>query len=506
MNTILYKEKIHGSVLFLFFMLLIFGISSCKKFLEEPLDNRSELNTLTELEAKTIKDMPGVETLFTDLMTDDYMYKNLPAVVNQNLYLKARPIFDFTILRQSLSKSELLFNDGGYNPTSSFLNYYNKISNAYLTMNQVNKVPIKTPEDQIRKNNILAQALSIKAYCHFMLVNLFAKQYDSLTADKDLGIPYVDKYDDVPVVMRKRASVKFVYDQVEADWLNALDLINEKNSAFQSNFYFSKKAIYGLLSRLYLYKKDWDRSLNYSNLASLLVSKDEILNLTEFRKQFNTPLDQYGMRSLFGDNKLAEFSLSYYSPDNASYLVMGDNSLNMTASPNLGFYADPAKDFAIDLGLASGEFVQTSPLYNDFFPNKVAYFFQYGKINMNLPLVTIDEVYFNRAEAYIAKGLYDSAWFDLSDIVKKQNLTASKYEEYRFFLEKQKNRPAYTNILLRFKRFRFMGEGMRWFDIKRQQMKISHSIGGAVYTLDGKPESYIIQFPLEEIQANPLLQ
>ncbi len=58
-------------------------------------------------------------------------------------------------------------------------------------------------------------------------------------------------------------------------------------------------------------------------------------------------------------------------------------------------------------------------------------------------------------------------------------------------------------LLLMVKRIRFSSEGMRWFDIKRHNLPVSHVGRSGTYTIDGSnPDAYAIKLPLEEITRN----
>ena len=102
-----------------------------------------------------------------------------------------------------------------------------RYTNAYKAINAMNTIIDKAPgasgSDSKRKE-IIAEAHIMRAYLHWLLVNIYAKQYDATTAATDGGIAYVTSesvFADNP-----KLTVQEVYDNILADcsdeYINAL--------------------------------------------------------------------------------------------------------------------------------------------------------------------------------------------------------------------------------------------------------------------------------------------
>ncbi len=480
MKIILSKTIRPFLMLALMLMMFIISLSSCKKFLNEPVDNRVSVSQIKDLEKAVITIEPGSDHHFTDLMSDDYAYKDIAGHVVKSISEKMSPVFTFAITKHSLNQSEML--SGGMNPNSAFLRYYYRINNANLLISQANK--LKSQGGDITKiNNVIAHALAIKAYCNFMLTNLFGKQYDKATAAKDLAVPYIGEYNTAAIVNRPRQTVAFMYDKIEEDMLNAIELMDEKNSFFSSKFYFSKRAIYGFLSRFYLYKKDWKKTIEYADLA---LKADRLpLNIKLLRANSKNNSDAY--------------SRSYFNPANNAFLMMGNNTYQTFGYFWWGYYPYPFRQFLNN----DTEFIQTNALFFDIIPVKFVYFFV--KFYMNIPLITVDEVLFNKAEASIQEeGVFNaSVKADLTAIINTLNFDTMVEEYLKTELNNIDNKNTGISFILKLKRCRFFAEGMRWFDLKRYQIPITHEYNGGTFTISGEnPEEYVIKIPLEEIQFN----
>lgn len=488
------------SILSKLILLLFIGTApllSCKKFLEADIDNRSSVTSINDLERSIITLEPYSDYHFTDLLSDDYSYKDIAGHVVREFNEKLRPIFTFQIMKQSMNRNEMLAQ--GMNPNTAFLRYYFRINNANLLIDRAIKLR-GSGADVTRINNVIGHATAIKAYCNLMLTDLFGKQYNNATAATDLAVPYIGEYNSTAVVNRPRATVEFMYNQVEADFISAASLIDEKNATTNSKFYFSKRSIYGLLSRFYLNKKDWANSIRY---ADLVLAADK------------TPLNVKSIKTASNNNSEV-YSKSYFDPANTAYLLMGNNTYQVIAFFWSGYYPYPFMQFYGDntsvgrFGVyTTDEMIQTSPLFSDKIPQKFLYFFSAANRNMNMPLITVDEVIFNKAESSIENEGSANAVVkaDLSLMIDNLPFTNAATNTLKTELTALAGRDAAIAYLLKLKRYRFFAEGMRWFDMKRHHLPVTHNYNGTDYVIDGtNANDYVIKLPLEEIQFNGDIQ
>lgn len=476
------KTKI---ILCLLFMSGLLG--SCNKFLEEPVDNRTLITTLPDME-KTLNYLhPYSDHHFTDLMTDDYIFRDLSGHIVATAAEQTLPIFELAITRESLTANQFL--SSGFNPVTAFRRYYYRIINSWLLLEKAAAFKAMDAKEQKRLDVLTGKAKAIKAYCNYMLASLFAKQYNPGTAGADMSIPFVDKYYGEAVVAYKKVSMQQIFASIEDDLKSALSLV-EDTEPVATPFTMSKDAILGLLTRVYLDKQDWDNCIKYA---------DELL------KRRSVPLNVRQLRTSITD--YAQFSDKYFDPANPAYLLMGNNTYQLIAYFFSGMYPYPALQYMVDNGAddANNYIIQTSALFRDYVPQKFGKFFNTATRNFNLPLMTVDEVLFNRAEAYIRKnnGITDEAKASLSLLITNQNYNTTAANTRINSMNTMTGLQPAMDLLLQVKRIRFSSEGMRWLDIKRHNIPVSHVGRSGTYTIDGtKPEAYVIQLPLEEITRN----
>lgn len=136
---------------------------------------------------------------------------------------------------------------------------YNKIVGCNAVLDYVDKV--QGTEEQ--KNDVKAQALTLRAYFYFYLVNLYGKPY---SVDKTaLGVP-LKLSSELKSGGMARHSVEEVYNQVVADLTEAERLLKTlpANKKLRRNNRVSLPFTQLLLSRVYLYMERWDEALHYA--------------------------------------------------------------------------------------------------------------------------------------------------------------------------------------------------------------------------------------------------
>ena len=124
-----------------------------------------------------------------------------------------------------------------------------------------------------------------------------------------------------------------------------------------------------------------------------------------------------------------------------------------------------------------------------------------------IPLFTAEEALLNRAEAYLRINNAPSAISDLNAFASrnidnydpaKHNVTAAKAVDFY-------GQSAGTSLLLAildFKRTFFLHEGMRWFDILRLKIPVTHeTVGGSRITLSSNDPRRVLQLPVLTRQA-----
>ena len=119
-----------------------------------------------------------------------------------------------------------------------------------------------------------------------------------------------------------------------------------------------------------------------------------------------------------------------------------------------------------------------------------------------VPLFTVEEVLFNRAEAYTYSGNPTSAMADLNIYASKRILN---YSPANHIITTAKINAAFgtsdvteglIQAILYYRRAEFIHEGMRWFDILRYKLPVVHKIlNGQPLTLSADDPRKLFQIP-----------
>lgn len=122
-----------------------------------------------------------------------------------------------------------------------------------------------------KANQYIGEAKYIRALCYFYLVNLWAQPYGFTADNSHLGVPLVLTAATDPFAASNnlpRSTVKQVYDQMEADLLDAeAKLPASYSDAFTQVARATQGAARALLARLYLYKGDYTKANTYADLV-----------------------------------------------------------------------------------------------------------------------------------------------------------------------------------------------------------------------------------------------
>ena len=146
-------------------------------------------------------------------------------------------------------------------PSHLWVTYWNSIAHANYFLNIHNDVE----QDLAYKASLAAEAYLIRAYSHFMLVNIFAKQY-RLTSLQEPGIPYVTSIERRLTQEYERLTVAEVYKNIEEDLLQGLkDISYDAYSPAKQPFHFTPISANAFAVRYYLYVGAYDQVIEYAD-------------------------------------------------------------------------------------------------------------------------------------------------------------------------------------------------------------------------------------------------
>lgn len=479
---------------------------ACDSYLDEIPDNRVELDNLDKAAQLLTNGYSIASPAFTDWMTDDVQF-----TVGTNI----RPTME------QLYRWEEVTNGGPDeqdSPDFFWFETYNSIAHANEVLAVLDQLPVKTEEDELRRDAIEAEAKLIRAYGHFMLVNMFAKEYNSSTAGSDKGIPYVKTPETEFIAKYERASVRRVYDQIEDDLLDGLELVNDNFYANSGKYHFTRNAALAFASRFYLYKLDLVRCLQYSNqlLGSNPAAYVRDMTANEFlaAKSSITGYPQLYSSPDQAANLLLMRKISLVQRTDFSYAASNDFYRALFGSNPFPGSTDERENPALVKGLdRTGN--------SGVFPLKYQSLFQRSSLNSNVGtpyhigiMFRGEEVLFNRIECNIYNNRIAEALADLNVLFARRysgtGSTQATMQQLREFIGAE-NEPGFSdqlvlfNILIIEKRKEFLAEGMRWFDAKRWGITMVHDLeNGSLIELEPGDPRWLLQIPTSAVQVGGL--
>jgi hypothetical protein len=305
---------------------------------------------------------------------------------------------------------------------------------AYYTISWANNIlanvdgKTETGVSEQDWNNLKAEALFIRALCHFDLVTTYAQPYTYLDGNTP-GVPVVLKTENGKPA---RNTVKEVYDQIVADLLEAEGLIGDnftRSGILDQAAMVSKSAIQGLLSRVYLYRGEWQNAADYATKV-INSGKYSLVSAEDYMKMWSAATAPAGGEIIF--EVYGSSSNSYWDDSGWTHLpyltgVGNEGSQDICATQDL---VDLYDEGDIRLGF----FYKNE---NDNICTK--YYGKEGGVprQVNVPIIRLAEMYLNRAEA-ISNGASVSGatvQSDLNAIASKRGYTvtasASVFDERR---------------------------------------------------------------------------
>lgn len=365
--------------------------------------------------------------------------------------------------------------------TSSIWSY------CYYTINSCNEVLGNIGNDatgasQATLNNWTAEALFLRALCHFDLVTTYAQPYTY--APDSLGVPIMLKSD--LAAKPKRNTVREVYNQIVADLTAADSLMADgyyRTTGTDKFAFASKPAIEALLSRVYLYMGNWQKCADYATKV-ISSGKFQLADKATYRTMWTNNVAADGgevIFELYSSNKNAYWDGSGW--EGISYVCDPAGSGDVCATNDIySMYEDG--DVRKELFVANE---------NEHFTTKYA-----GKAGSATPkennviILRLSELYLNRAEALMNGAVISgtSAAKDLKAITDARGASVQSPSGTTIFNERRKE--------LAF-------EGHLYYDYKRLKKSITRTDFDGSLNKDVTFPGYLWAYPISknELDANP---
>ena len=383
------------------------------------------------------------------------------------------------------------------------------------------------------------EALISRAYHHFLLATVFCQTWKDENESKlDSGIHYMTKPETEVAPVYYRGTVYDTYKQIEKDIEDGIKLVSDEYYSVPK-YHFNVKAANAFATRFYVYTRQWDKALKHANvvlseddatvLASLFDATYAKVECTDIQTEMNAWIDVKSPANL----------LIYTTMSQASYTVFqtygryqfNRDARDYTTSGKGPCWSGRFPGFSV--WSAGQEYGSLLAYFHHLFEytDKVN---GYGFVHGVTRAFTTNETLLCRAEAKLNLNDSEGAINDLRLWAQSYNvqngmdtmpdgrvaLTMNKIRE--FYKEGENpnwvpelnnekidptwtltdDQKAITRCILHFRRLETIHTGLRWHDLKRYGIEITHRQGtNPVQTLIWNDDRRAIQLPKEVILA-----
>lgn len=426
-------------------------LSSCNDFLD--------ITPTGKVIAKT-----GEE--YRALLTNEYKY------FSKDRYMTTLRTDELLMDKKKTSSTDLdayldlwRWKDENPSPTTSYFmwrNYYHTIYIANYVIEHRDEITNAT-RDEV--NQLVGESYMLRAYCHFLLVNLYAEPYTHCQPVATRGVPMQLEAD--VNAMPASSSVEAVYQQVLSDIGEAERLLNVEKWEEGKNYRFNKISAQALLARTYLYMGEWQKALTAAKAVIEAHGELEDMNTSKTLPNSFKSVESIVALEKFSSNLFTAINLP--DPDFIDLYRTGDQRRTKF------FKRVTSSTYALSKG-GDDEFSCS-------FRNA--------------------EAYLTAAECAARLGNTSEA-IDLLKPLLQKRLNGDALQAELDLLTTMTQDEFVTEVLdERARELAF--EGHRWYDLRRTtQPALTRTYDDETFTLT--PEKYTLRFPTEAVEANPEIE
>ncbi len=375
--------------------------------------------------------------------------------------------------------------------------YYGIIGAANIIVANIDD----TPGAEGEKNEIKAQALAYRAFAYFNLVRLYGQRYVAGSANEQLGVPL---YLEPTLDPQGRSTVARVYEQINMDLDDAIDLFEDTPDRFTKN-HLDLSVARGLKARVALTQENYDVAISNAVAAR---NGYTLMSSMEYQSGFN---DLTNNEWIWGANVIEDQNI-FFAGFHA-FMSFNYSSSNIRGNPKLIFeplYSlFPSTDVRTTLfdddGLDPEQLPRSDALT---FPLHATKFASVGSSPSSAgdhPYMRASEMYLIEAEARQKNGDDPGAAQALFEL--------NSVRDPSYTLSANTGQDLLTEIW-NYRRLELWGEGFRFYDLKRNNLPLdrmqgvgNHNASGVqnLWTVPAGDKRWEFLIPQAEIDNNAML-
>jgi len=482
------------SIKYILIFFFLIGIISCQDFLEQEPGSQTSIKEQLSTYEGVLQALNGCYLQLEELHTNG-IYTVYADILGGNIAFSPTPSGTYKGQVNVPYTVEKFYSFADNAEQSDFRGFYD---GCYQLINSANLILeyadllIDATEPQIEE--VKAEALTIKAYTHFMLVRIYAQNYSFTSDASHKGIVYNTSTVKVTGQYSGRISVKDTYNHIITDLELAIDLFSDANVQTGAPYsYFNQNAAKALLARVALQANDWQKAAHYSNQ---LIENNQYQLLTKENYITSWEMPNLPVNEIIMELSARMTADGDISPSNtvAAYFgyVTESNFGDYTASGDLlDIYSDTdirGKQMFVEVPIPT--------LIGEELSNVSYFFTRKFQDNPGYPLIRLSEMYLIHAEANARLNKLDDALNSLNIIRLRAGLT-----------ELVSNENILDEIFIE-RRRELCFEGHLFFDIVRFHKDIERNKGcNAILCNVAYPSDFfVLPIPKDNIDLNSNLE
>jgi len=461
-------------------------LSSCSDFTDIQPKGKNLLTTADELEM-----LLNAEIDFEDkherVMAGDMINSatNVPNQLSQPS--KTRNVIMWTWDEASQDRmAELTNSDETY---TKLYGYIGRICNPILTQ-------IDGAEgDEAKKRQLRCEALTLRAYCLWQLVNKFAKAYIPATAATDRAIILLTEDVDISVP-QVQSTVQQVYDKILEDVNEAIEL-DGLPAVAANRMRMSKPCAYAVKALALLSMQQWDEAEAAAKQA--LAINSTVNNYNEMINQTITGYFTGGSYPALLRPRLECEEDLFYTHGLEYYSAVSSEALSRVEAGNVAVEKMATEDMMADYLMNTGEMML----------GITGYVFTYDSDSgWNPGGLKTTYMHLAIAEAELHNGNIDNA-MEALDAVRVNRIDPALYAPLKGNVSSEAEAMKHVKET-------WSGEGIwavynfinrkRWNQVSGWEETYTRTIGDQTYTLSPESSMWIFPIPMNAINNNPNLR
>ena len=522
------------------FALVALTFAGCKEgqgFLDHEPDMRAKIDTKEKVRLLLVSAYTdGNSAALLEFSSDNVIDNNAPDAVGH-----CRKLLPLDKMYDEIFAWQPVVSSGQQDsPKHMWDSHYTAIASAneaLLAIEELEKQGINMDAEK-------GEALLVRAYHHFLLSMIFCQAYrtDELSAN-DLGIVYMTKPETTVKPQYTRPSLTETYKHIQEDLEEGLKYVSDEYYSVPK-YHFNVFAAHAFAARFYLYTRQWDKVIEHADIVLSTDPKTAQSRLFDHYNEHIVCTDIEENLNAWIDPKSPSNLLLYTTMSQVPYTVFSDYGRYQSKDDAINYALTGAGPCWKNRYLTGAMSIWSigSDQYGSFL-GKFFYLFEYtdkvngyGFIHAVTRAFTSEETLMCRAEAKAHKNDLNGAiedlkiWCENMNVqkevmqMKKDSTVDLTYEKIKTFYIDQNLGTPYAPVLhnedmvpgwtiteeqlpviyacLHFRRIETFHDGLRFQDLKRYGIEISHKQGtNPVDYLRWDDPRRAIQLPQEVILA-----